>query len=382
MDLLSILSGTDAAGYDRRMAKQDAIDEKKEDYLFDIMKQDRQEKRVKTAMGAPGGVPGPWAEGLESQGTGMFSENPQVAQEALAMMNLAAPTSFQPAFTAAAGTPADIEAATAKAEADLNKQRQGRLGDIVNYNKRNENGTSVQVAGKITGFQEDGQPVIKELGESDKFGARYQAAGSEEQDKLDIAYYEGLQTNADKKADTAVNYDYINRIADAAGIETGFGDQALLMGQKIAGRMGITGWEDEAGAREAVLQQYNSATLDLMKPGEDGKRALSGQSSDKELEFFKQIPPGLGKTKAGRELIALAAREDARRSAEVAKRSLPYRRKGVPSYEFREMIREELYAKQPLDPRWEELLDAHNATVGVSEPGRVERPTALIDKYS
>lgn len=374
MSLLSILSGTDAEGYDRRMAQQAALEEKRNKTLFDIMAEGRKAKSIQGIYGekgrpetmlAPPGIDS-GLQGPEVPGSGMGSVDPfqrELAQAQLTGLD----KSFAPSYTAQMAVPADIAMQGLKGTQAMEKQQQGRLGDIVNYNTRDDSGTSVQVAGKITGFRDDGQPIIKELGESDKFGARYQSASSTEQDKIDIAYYEGLQTNADKKADTAVNYDYINRIADAAGIETGFGDQALLMGQKIAGRMGITGWEDEAGAREAVLQQYNSATLDLMKPGEDGKRALSGQSSDKELEFFKQIPPGLGKTKAGRELIALAAREDARRSAEVSKRSLPYRRKGVPSYEFREMIREELYAKQPLDPKWRQLLDAHNATVGVSE---------------
>lgn len=363
MNILDILSGTASKGYENRMAGQAELEKMRNTSLFDLVKEKRTEGKVREAMGTPGGVPGPWAEGLESTGTGMFSENPQVQAESLAMMNLAAPTSFQPAFTQ-----------SVKPEAAPAGLKPGTLQKIGRKTAQGPEEVSVRYLGG----------PVEDPASWEEVGARalvqpFQSKRSELKETSDYEYYQGLHGTADKTASTAANYDRINRIADAAGIETGFGDPAILMGKKIAQRMGLGDFEDENKAREAVDAEFSRATIELMKPDDaTGKRAIAGQSSDKELDFFKKIPVGLGMTKAGRELIAKVARHRAERADAISQMGSDAWDMGVPSNRFKTMVRNRFkdsalkptWIQQNVDvpPEWEALLDRAEKEIELGKP--------------
>jgi hypothetical protein len=205
------------------------------------------------------------------------------------------------------------------------------------------------IGGPVEDIQNSWQEVT-----AGSFVAPYQREGAKLREKADFEYYQGLHGAADKLSGTARDYEYINQILQ--GVDTGMFDEAILVSQKFAKRLGAESFDDSIAAREAALSAYNQAVLTLMKPDSDtGKRALAGQSSNKELDFFKEIPNGLGKTASGRELIALVARMRAQRADEIAVMSFDAEEKGVPANQFRKMVRDR-FKNIEVSPRWKELL--------------------------
>jgi hypothetical protein len=360
--LLDILSGQPSAEYQTELdiAKERAglVNQS----LFEAMIENRQERRLKGAMGTPSVPETPLPQGMAGPpdpaqaGTGYFSENPE--EQILAQMlmaNINAPA-FQPMLTQAVkpeAAPAAIKPGTLQRKKVDTPQGPKEIsvrylgGDV-------RDPTNWQEVGKGTYF------------------APYQSKGAGLREEADFNYYQGLHGAADKSADTARNYEYINQTLE--GVETGAFDEAILAGQKFAQRLGADSFDTSIAAREAAQSAFSQATIDLMKPdSESGKRALAGQSSDRELEFFKGIPPGLGKTKSGRRLIALVARERARRSDEIAVMAIDAEDRKVPAKQFRAMTRER-FKDLEVPAEWNVLLGQAEEEAKSGEP---EKPAGV-----
>ncbi|MCK5132053.1 MAG: hypothetical protein KAR40_07885 [Candidatus Sabulitectum sp.] len=365
MNVLDILSGRPSAEYESRMAGQTALDELRNKSLFDAMKENRLERRVKGAVGSlavpetplPQGMTGP--PDPAQAATGMFSGDPQsqlLSQVLLANMN---PAAFQPMLTQATkpvkpeGAPAAIKVGT------LQKKKvdtpQGPKEISVRY---------------LGGDVRD-QANWEEVGSGTYF-APYQSRGSGLREQYDFDYYRSLDSDADSTKRTADKYAQINEAL--TGVETGLGDEAILATQKFAKLMGVEAFDDSIAAKEVADKLYAEATVDLMKPdSESGKRALAGQSSDKELAFFQKLPPGLGKTRAGRQLIALVARERAKRADIISNLSIDAEKNGESARTFRSRMRERFqFGDRDVPEEWRALTGQIDAELNAKKSPRAQ----------
>lgn len=343
MSLIDILSGQSSAEYKYQQGQAGKRVDLRNRTLFDMMVEDRQEKRVRSAMGAPGQHQLPEGqEGPQIAGTGYFDDNPDEKIMAQILMANANSAAFQPMLTQATKPPAAVKPPATIKIGTIQKGRR-------NTPRGPEEVSMRYIGGPVEDINNSWQEVT-----AGSFVAPYQGEGSKLREKADFEYYQGLHGVADKLSGTARDYEYINQVLQ--GVDTGMFDEAILVSQKFAKRLGAESFDDSIAAREAALSAYNQAVLSLMKPDSDtGKRALAGQSSNKELDFFKEIPNGLGKTVSGRELIALVARMRAQRADEIAVMAFGAEEKGIPSNQFRKLVRDR-FKNIEVSPRWKELL--------------------------
>jgi hypothetical protein len=375
MSFLDILSGKSSA--DRKYQLDQAG--KREDLLgrtlFETMTEDRQERRVREAAGTPGQFQLPAdQEGPQIAGTGYFSDDPgeqMIAQILMANINSKA---YGPMLTGAAGAPARYRQAMDVAGV----QKPMKVGTVVNMKKGDQT-----VAMRYLGGDAALDESYKEVARGETFATQFQSEGAKLREKADFEYYRGIHGAADKFASTARDYEYINQVLQK--VDTGTWDKAILVGQRFAQRLGATSFKDSIAAREAAESAFSNAVLNLMKPdSETGKRAMAGQSSNKELDFFKGIPPGLEKTASGRELISLVARIRAQRADQIAVRAFEAEERGLSADRFRAEVRED-FKDLELPPRWRELLGLAEEELKTSgddqEPQEVdELPSGFIDQ--
>jgi hypothetical protein len=342
MSLIDILSGQSSSDYRHQQGQAGKRADLVNRTLFETMTEDRQERRVRKAAGSAGQFQLPEGqEGPQIAGTGYFSDNPDERILAQILMSNINPSAFQPMLTQA------TKVTTPEAPPTI------KIGTIQKGRRNTPQGPEEVSMRYIGGPVEDVRNSWQEV-TTGSYVAPYQREGAKLREKADFEYYQGLHGKADKLSNTARDYEYINQILQ--GVDTGMFDEAILVSQKFAKRLGAESFDDSIAAREAALSAYNQAVLTLMKPDSDtGKRALAGQSSNKELDFFKEIPNGLGKTASGRELIALVARMRAQRADEIAVMSFDAEEKGVPANQFRKLVRDR-FKNIEVSPRWKELL--------------------------
>lgn len=217
------------------------------------------------------------------EGTGMFSQDPQDmirSQMQLANLN---PSAFQPMLTQTmAPAPAPKTERLYETEEKGYQPREAAIG----LTKPSKPLTEVNI-------------------------------GQKSLDEWAFNTYRDAVEGADKAYQKATRLNHLNNILGE--YRTGITETPELFMKKMAGALGVDAFKDEVAAKDAAQTEINKMVVDLMKPDSDtGKRVLAGQSSDKELEFFKQMVPSLSTSPTGRELIAKLAERRFQRMDAIA----------------------------------------------------------------
>lgn len=111
------------------------------------------------------------------------------------------------------------------------------------------------------------------------------------------------------------------RSAINQGIDTGFGQKALLSLKRAGQAMGVD-VGDDVGGQELILAMGNQMALMMRNP--EGGFGLTGNTSNRDLQFLEASVPGLEKTVEGNRLVIDFMSRVAERDQEMARQAAKY----------------------------------------------------------